>query len=269
MKKRSFAYLVFALSLVLTFCLAAQAEAAGKNIKAGFCPGPYAGMFRAAVLPGLQAKGWQVEFVEYPDYSQPNPALASGEIDLNFFQHTVFLEHAKKQNNLDLSVVSAMPTIAMGIYSESVASPDKIADGSRIAAPDDPTNLARALRLLKSVGLVEMDASANPAAYAIKDITGNPRNFKIVTMNATETADALKEMELAVVNGNFAIFAGLDASKALYMETLAPDMLNVIAIRTASKGTDLENDLLEVLKSEAYSKVISDPKRMYKSFQQP
>ena len=269
MKQRSFVYQVFVLSLVLTFCLAAQAGAAGKSIKAGFCPGPYAGLFRAAVLPGLQAKGWQVGFVEYPDFSQPNMALASGEIDLNFFQHSVYLEHFKKQHNLELSVVAPMPTIAMGIYSESIAALDKIPDGARMAAPDDPTNLARALRLLKSVGLVEMDASINPSAYAIKDITENPRSLKIVTMNATKTADALKEMELAIVNGNFAIFAGLDVSRALHMETLTPDMLNVIAIRTASKGTDLEKDLIEVLKSQAYRNVILDPRRMYKSFQQP
>jgi len=269
MPKRNFVYRVFVLLIVLTFCFVAQTEAAGKSIKAGFCPGPYAGLFRAAVLPGLQAKGWQVEFVEFPDFSQPNKALASGEIDLNFFQHSVFLEHFKKQNNVELSVVAAMPTIGMGIYSESITSLDKIPNGARIAVPDDPTNLARALRMLKAAGLVKMSASADPAVYAIKDITDNPRNLKIVTMNATKTADALKEMELAVVNGNFAIFAGLDISRALYKEVLTPDMLNVIAIRTASKGTDLERDLLEVLRSEAYQKVIFDPRRIYKSFQHP
>ena len=270
MKYRSIPYILwFSLALCLTVNGQTSAGEAEKVIRAGFCPGPYASLFYSAIRPGLQAKGYRIEFREYPDFVQPNLALANNEIDLNMFQHSVYLENFKKQHNLELSVVAIVPTISMGIYSLSVPSLDRIPNGARMAIPDDPTNMARALRLLNAAGLVVMNPTANPAAYTEKDIWGNPHNFRIVPAEASKIADLLEETEMAVVNGNFAIYAGLSTSQMLYAESLAPDMLNVIAIRTYSKGTELEKDLISVIKSDAYNKVISDSMRIYNSFQKP
>jgi len=246
-----------------------EARAAEKIIRAGFCPGPYASLFYAALRPGLQAKGYRIEFREYPDYVKPNLALVNNEIDCNMFQHSVYLENFKKQHKADISAVAIVPTVSMGIYSLSVPSLDRIPNNARTTIPNDPANMARALRLLQAAALINMNPAANPAAYTEKDITTNPRALTIIPLDATGVADSLKDAELAVVNGNFAIYAGLTASQALYSESLTPNMLNVIAIRTSDKGTDLEKDLIDVIKSEAYNKVISDPLRIYNAFQKP
>jgi D-methionine transport system substrate-binding protein len=259
------------LGLCLAFCPVANgtARAAEKIIRAGFCPGPYASLFYAAIRPGLEDKGYRIEFKEYPDYVKPNLALAGNEIDCNLFQHSAYLENFKKQQNVDQSAVAAVPTISMGVYSLSLPSLDNIPDGAKVAMPGDPANLARALRVLSAAKLVDMAPEADPAAYTQANIGDNPHNLKIVPMDADKVADALQEVDLAVVNGNFALYAGLSMSRMLYAESLAPNMFNVIAIRTSSKGTDLEKDLIAVLTSDAYNAIISDPLRLYSLFQKP
>ncbi len=270
MKKRIvYLTVLFAVFAFAIFTGAPKALAAEKVIKAGFCPGPYASLFYAAIKPGLEAKGYRIEFKEYPDYVQPNLALSSGEIDLNMFQHLVYLENFKKQRGIDLTAIAFIPTISMGIYSKTVPSLNEVPSGAKIAIPSDPTNKARAFRLMKTARLLIMDAQANPAQYSEDDIQDNPHNLKIISVDAAKTADELDNVALAAINGNFAIFAGLDIARVLFSEVLAKDFINVIAIRTSAVNSQMHKDLLDVLKSPEYKRITEDPKRIYSSFQKP
>src|SRR5665647_458113 len=128
-----------------------------KEIVVGVCAGPYGDMFQDAIKPSLEEKGYKVTIKEFSDYVQPNKALANKEIDVNMFQHSVYLEKFATGNKLDLTAITKIPTAGMGVYSNKVKSLEEIKEGAVVTIPDDPTNLTRALKVLEAAGLVKID----------------------------------------------------------------------------------------------------------------
>jgi len=127
-----------------------------KDIKIGVCPGPYGDMVEKAIEPYLQSLGYKVEVVDFTDYVQPDQALASGEIDANLMQHTVYLEKFAEDNNLDIKSIIEVPTAGAGVFSEKLKSLDELKDGDKVAIPTDAVNLARSLRLLETLGVIKL-----------------------------------------------------------------------------------------------------------------
>lgn len=263
-----------ALSLGLIACektndLKTTTDVPAKDIIVGVCAGPYGDMFKDAIQPSLEEKGYKITIKEFSDYVQPNKALANKEIDLNMFQHSVYLEKFAAGNNLKLTAIAEIPTAGMGVYSNKVKSLDELKEGALVTIPDDPTNLARALKVLEAAGLITIDPKVENSIATEKDLSENPKKLEFKLIEAPQLPRTLDSADLAVINGNFAIAAGLSPSEALYNEKLSDGYINVIAVRTEDADSQLSKDVLEVVKSSKFKSVIDDPKGQYKAFQKP
>jgi D-methionine transport system substrate-binding protein len=240
-----------------------------KSIKVGFCPGPYSDMFKEAIQPSLEKKGYKIEIVEFSDYVQPNKSLAAKEIDVNIFQHSTYLKQFSEDNKLDLSYITEIPTAGMGVFSSKYKSLDEIKDGATVAIPNDETNLSRAIRVLQQANLVKIKDGVDPAKATQNDLSENKKNLKFTEIEAPQLPRSLDSVDFAVINGNYAISANLQLKDALYNEELGEGYFNVIAVRKADKDSQLSKDIVEIVKSDAFKKVIDDPNKQYSSFKKP
>lgn len=240
-----------------------------KTIKVGVCAGPYSDMFKEAIQPSLEKLGYKIKIIEFSDYVQPNNALAEKDIDVNMFQHSTYLKKFSTEQKLDLSYITEIPTAAMGVFSSKYKSIDKLPKGAKIAIPNDDTNLSRALRVLVQTGVIKLNPDVNPAAAKVKDIAENPKGLKFTEVSAEILPTVLDSVDAAVINGNYAIGAGLKLSDAVYNEKLAEGYYNVIAVRTADKDSALSKDIVAIVHSDKFRKIIEDPKKQYSAFGRP
>ncbi|HCC34757.1 MAG TPA: metal ABC transporter substrate-binding protein [Ruminococcaceae bacterium] len=263
--------LSLALSLTLFFSVltGCSSQKDSVTIKVGVCAGPYEDMFKEAIEPTLKEKGYTVEYVQFSDYVQPNKALAEGEINVNIFQHSVYLENFKQEHNLDLVYVTEIPTAGMGIFANNINSIDDVPSGAKVAIPNDATNLARAIRVLEQTGLVKIDPSVDPAEATQNTLSENPKNLTFVEIEAPQLPRSLESVDLAVINGNYALSAGLNLSDALYNEELQEGYVNVIAVRTENKDAQFTKDIVSTVHSDAFRSVIDDASKQYSSFFKP
>ena len=197
--------------------------------------------------------GYDLEIVEYTDYVQPNNALESGDLDANYFQHKPYLDTFNEENGTHLVSAGAIHYEPFGIYAGKSDSLDELADGAEVLVPNDVTNEARALLLLQDQGLLTLKEDAGLTA-TINDITENPKNLDIVELEAAQLPRSLQDADIAVINGNYAIEAGLKVTDALAVE--ASDSLaaqtygNVVAVREGDEESDKTKALMEVLTSD-------------------
>jgi D-methionine transport system substrate-binding protein len=238
-------------------------------IKVGVCAGPYEDMFKQAIEPSLIAKGYTVEYVQFSDYVQPNKALAEGEINVNIFQHSVYLKNFSEEHGLDLVYITEIPTAGMGIFSDSITSIDEVPEGATVAIPNDVTNLSRSIRVLEQAGLVTIDPAVNPAEATQFTLSENPLNLTFVEIEAPQLPRSLESVDLAVINGNYALSAGLDLSDALFNELLLPGYVNVIAVRAEDAEAQFALDIVAAVHSDEFRSVIEDPNNQFVSFFRP
>ncbi|MNB71075.1 Methionine-binding lipoprotein MetQ precursor [compost metagenome] len=262
------------LALLLAACGGKEADSGSaqttkKDIKIGVSPGPYGDMIKQAIEPYMKEKGYTIEVVQFSDYVQPDQALGSGEIDANLMQHTVYLEKFAADNKLDIGKVISVPTAGMGLYSNSVKELKAIPDGAKIAIPTDASNLARALRFLKSLDLITLKADIDETKATVHDIAENPHNIEFVTMDAAQISRSLDSVTLGVVPGNFAIAAKMDLADAIAVEKLSEDYKNVVAVRTADIDGQLGKDLKAAVESEQFHNAIEDANGIFKAFDKP
>ncbi|MEU7259194.1 MetQ/NlpA family ABC transporter substrate-binding protein [Streptomyces rimosus] len=183
-------------------------------------------------------QGLKVEVVPFDDYSLPNKALAAGDIDLNAFQHLVFLAQSNTENGTDITPLAATNVVPLGLYSQRAKKLADLPDGARIAHPNDPANEGRALRLLAKAGLITLKPGTGLYATA-DDIAGNPRHLKLTPVNAQQTPRLLKDVDASVINDGVATLAGVKADTALFKDDpRGADVrpyVNVIASRAKDK----------------------------------
>ncbi|GGB39325.1 MetQ/NlpA family ABC transporter substrate-binding protein [Fictibacillus barbaricus] len=244
---------------VLLISIAAGCGASGENEKKVITLGatvPYSDMLENGVKPYLEKKGYTVEVKEFNDYVQPNISLKSGSLDANLFQHKVYMDAFAKENNMKLSSVITVPTAPIGIYSKKYKSLNEIKPGSTVSLANDPTNLARGLTVLRDNGLIEINSSANPLKVSEKDVTKNPKSLKFQPVEAAQTPRTLDSVDLAAVNGNFAISSGLNLKDALVKDKLPEEIINRIVVLEENKDSKLAKDLKAAVESEEFRKVI-------------
>ena len=186
----------------------------------------------------LKSEGVNLEFVQFSDYVTPNNALANGEIDLNAFQHRIYLQSEIESYGYDLQIVGNTFIIPLTLYSQKISSVDELKDGDTVAIPDDLTNGGRALKVLEAAGLINLKDSAgfNPT---VDDIESYNVNIKVEELKANVIPSALADVTAAVVNGNYALDFGLKTEEAIYKDTVldVEEYWNLIAARTS----DLED----------------------------
>lgn len=247
----------------------ASAQITPKTIVFGIAPGPYGDLIKTAIQPGLEKKGYKIVLKEFSDYVQPNLALANNSIDANLFQHRLYLEKFSADKGLKLSPVINVPTAGLGIYSHKIKSLDQLKKGDIVTLTNDPTNLARALRFLAKQGLITFKKDIDPVTASEKDIEQNPRGLIFKPLEAAQLPRTLDSATAAVVNGNFAIAAGLSLSSALKLEELDENIKNLVAVKTADLDKPFVQDIKQVIESPEFLATVDDPKHIFKEFQKP
>ena len=242
--------LVLAFVLVLGFA-GCSTEDDSKVIKVGASPAPHAEILEIAAEV-LAAEGWTLEIVEFTDYVLPNEALSAGDIDANYFQHTPYLDTYNAEKGTDLVAAAVIHYEPLGVYPGKTASIDALPDGAQIAIPNDGSNEARALYLLQDLGLITVDNS-NGFNITVNDIVDNPKNLDIIETEAAQLPNVLADVDLAVINGNYAIGAGI-ADTVLVTEAKDSDAAqtygNVIAVRNGDEATEKTLALIKALTSD-------------------
>ncbi|MGY3750619.1 MetQ/NlpA family ABC transporter substrate-binding protein [Vagococcus acidifermentans] len=215
----------------------------------------------------LAKDGIDLEIVEFTDYNQPNAALNDKEIDLNSFQHQIFLDNYNNEHGTKLTSIGNTVNSPLGIYSEKIKSVDELKDGDEISIPNDPTNGGRALILLQKAGLIKVNAAKNNLP-TVEDITENKKQLKITELDAAQTARSLQDVAAAIINGGMAIDAGYSPKQdAIFFEPVDDESrpyVNIIVARpedtdnqtyqkivAAYQQDDVKDFILETYK-EAY-----------------
>ena len=239
------------LTLVLALVLvAAVATASAATLVIGASSPPHAEILEAAKA-ALAAKDIELEIVVFDDYVQPNLQLDAGDLDANYFQHIPYLEDFCAQNGTKLVSAGAVHYEPMGIYTNQSKNYtiDSIPEKAVIAVPNDPTNEARALNLLAAQGLITLDVAAGQTATVL-DIVDNPKKLEIQEFEAAAVPRMLADVDLAVINSNYALQAGAEVvGSAIAVEGTDISFPNIIAIREGDDRAELKT-LVEVLQSE-------------------
>lgn len=224
---------------------------AKKEIVFGTTVGDFGDMVKDQIKPALEKKGYTVKLLEFADYVRPNLALAEGELDINIFQHKPYLDGFKAEHNLDLTEVFQVPTAPLGLYGGKLTALDQVKDGSTVSVPNDPSNLARALVMLKELGWIKLKDGIDPLKAAVSDIAENTRNIKLVEMEAANLPRSRQDVDFAIVNGNYAMSSGMKLSETLFQEPSFA-YVNWAAVRTADKDSQWVKDVADAYNSTEF-----------------
>ena len=247
----------------LTACGASQEASSGddKVITVGATPTPHAEVLENAVAPILEEQGYDLQVTIFEDYVQPNTAVESGELDANYFQHINYLDAFNEENGTNLVNAGYVHYEPFGLYAGKSSDLENIADGAKIAVPNDTTNEARALLLLQQEGLITLADGAGVTATT-KDIVDNPKNLEIVELEAAQVSHSLQDVDFGIINGNYALEAGLSVADALAVESAegvaAEQYGNIIAVADGNQDSEKIKALVAACQSDEVAKYIED-----------
>lgn len=255
--------IVLALALVLSFGAGCKAKTTSdlSVIRVGASITPHAEIL-AAVKDQLAEAGYTLEIVEFTDYVLPNTSLESGELDANYFQHQPYLTDFNEKHDTHIVSIGSIHYEPFGIYAGKTASIEELADGATIAVPNDSTNEARALWLLAEQGLITLKKDAGFDA-TVRDIVENPKNLNVIEIEAAQLVRSLLDVDLAVINGNYAIQGGLNAiTDALATEAAdsesAQTFANILCVKEGNENIPALQALLTALTSETCKTFINE-----------
>ena len=248
------------LSLILVaFSCAALAES--PTVRIGGTPVPHVEILEF-IKPLMAEKGFELEISTFNDYVIPNTAVEDGSLDANYFQHIPYLNNFNQENGTHLVAVIPVHFEPMGVFKGRTESLDALPDGATIGVPNDPSNEARALLLLETLGLIELDPEAGVNATKLS-ITKNEKNLEIVEVEAAQLPRMLPDFDLAVINGNYALDAGL----SLLTDTVGAEgsdalvyaqSVNYIVVKEGNEEAAFVEALREVLNDEATQEFITE-----------
>ena len=226
------------------------------ELRVGVTPGPAEEVLQAAA-PALKGEGVELKIVHFTDYIQPDLALAGHDLDANLYQNVPFMEQFNRDHATHFGAIAKVYVPLMGIYPGKTKFLAALPEGATVALPNDPVNQARALVLLQTASLITLRAGAGNRA-TVRDATGNPRNLKLLELDASQLPRSRGDVDLAVINANFALDAGLSpAADALVHES--PDSLyvNVLAANEDAPADARVTKLAAALRSEAVRSFIT------------
>ena len=225
-------------------------------------PSPHAVILNDFAASRLADEGIELEVKEYTDYILPNQDTTSGDVDANYFQHINYLNNYNEENGTDLVNVGKIHFEPMGVFPGKSSDIDNIADGATIAVPNDPTNEGRALLLLQDLGLITLDADAGITATP-NNIAENPHNIQFSEQEAAALPRTVADVDFAVINGNYAIDAGLDLADAVAQEDASSDVIQEEYANVIVTTSDKEDDerivtLVNILQSDEFKSFLQE-----------
>ena len=244
---------ILAIVLTLVLALAGVSAFAATKITVGATPAPHAEILEIC-KEVLEDQGIELEIVVFNDYVIPNTSVENGQIDANYFQHVLYLNDFNAQNGTHLAIVDKIHYEPFGIYAGKTASLAELKEGAKVAVPNDASNEARALLLLEQEGLIKLTEGVGLAATKL-DIIENPLNLDIIEIEAAQLPRSLGSVDCAVINGNYAIDAGLKASDALAVEdgaseTIQQNYANILVCKEGNENSEALQALAAAMKSE-------------------
>ncbi|MET0342374.1 MAG: methionine ABC transporter substrate-binding lipoprotein MetQ [Polyangiales bacterium] len=252
-----------ALSMLLAALALSASAACGKSekkVKIGVISGAEEQVAEVAVKLAKERFGAEVELVVFSDYVNPNAALADGSLDANAFQHRPFLDQQVKDRGYKLAVVGNTFVYPIAAYSKKIKKLSELKDGAEIAVPNDPTNLGRALVLLEKQGLLKLKPGVGAKATSL-DIAENPRKLKVVELEAPQLPRALPDVDLAVINTNYATQIDLSPTRdGLFHEEKDSPYVNLIVSREDNKG---RKEILDFVKAYQTDEVYAKARELF------
>ena len=254
-----------AVLLTVVLCLGILAGCGGsgdgKTITVAASPTPHAEILKVAAEV-LAKDGYTLEVKEFSDYVVPNNVVEDGEIDANYFQHQPYLDTFNAENGTHLVSVAEIHYEPFGIYAGTKSAVADLADGDKIAIPNDGSNRARALLLLEAQGIITLKEGAGMEATVL-DIAENPLNLTVVEMEAAQIAGVRDSVALAVINGNYALNAGLNAgTDAIATEdpnsVSAQTYANVLVVKEGNENSEKTKALVKALTSQEVRDYINE-----------
>ncbi|MEG0755596.1 MAG: MetQ/NlpA family ABC transporter substrate-binding protein [Oscillospiraceae bacterium] len=249
MKKK---ILALGLSCVLALSLFSGCAKKGTTLTVGASPAPHAAVLEI-VKPLLAKEGITLEIKEFTDYILPNTAVEDGSLDANYFQHITYLNKFNDEYKTHLVSVADIHYEPFGLYAGKTATIADLPDGAQIAVPNDATNEARALLLLEANGLLTLKEGAGINATKL-DIAENPKNLEIVELEAKQLPVRLADVDMAVINGNYALDGGLNVADALAVEAADSEAgtayVNVLAVKEGREKDEAIAALAKALQSD-------------------
>lgn len=209
----------------------------------------------------LAANGIEIELIKFTDYATPNVALAEGELDLNSFQTKIFMDSFNEDHGENLVAIADTVIAPLGIYSSSIQEVSEIKANDVIAIPNDVSNEGRALLLLQTAGLIEVDPSKGQIPV-VEDITSNPLNLTFETLDSSQTARALDDVDASVINSGMAVDAGfVPTEDAVFLEPVTESSdpyYNAIVSREEDTDNDVFKQIIEAYQAEDTKEVIEE-----------
>lgn len=221
------------------------------KIVIGTTVGDFADMVKDQIKPALEKQGYEVELKTFTDYVRPNIALSSGDLDMNVFQHKPYLDNFKAEKKLDIVEVFQVPTAPLGLYSGKLNKLTDAKEGSSVAAPNDPSNFARALVMMNDLGWIKLKNGINPLTASKQDIAENTKKINIIEMEAAQLPRSRKDVDFAIINGNYATDNGIKLTEALFQEKSFA-YINWSAVRTADKNSKWVQDVDAAYNSDEF-----------------
>ena len=240
----------------------AAGDAAKTTLTVAASPSPHAEILNDFAAPKLAEQGIELKVKEYTDYILPNQDTTSGAVDANYFQHINYLNNYNEENGTDLVNAGKIHFEPMGVFAGKSSDLKNIADGAKIAVPNDPTNEGRALLILQDQGLIKLSDDAGITATK-NDIVENPHNIEIVEQEAASLPATLQDSDFAVINGNYAIDAGLSLKDAVASEDPQSDVIqkeyaNIICTTSDKKDDKAIKALVDVLQTDDFKKYLDE-----------
>lgn len=239
---------------------ASSASGESVTIKVGASITPHSEILEQA-KPILAKEGVDLEIVEIEDTVTPNTGLVEGSLDANFFQHQPYLDDFNSENGTDLVSIGSVHYEPFGIYAGKTTDLAELPDGAVVAVPNNVTNEARALLLLEQEGILTLKEGVGIKA-TVNDIVENPKNITFKEIDPAQLVRALPDVDVAVINGNYAIEGGLSVKDALAVESdqgvAAKTYANIVVVRKEDENNEALKKLVEVLQSDEIQQYIND-----------
>ncbi len=231
--------------------------ASAETLTVAATPVPHGDILRL-IAPDLKSQGYDLKVVEFSDFVSPNIALDAGEVDANYYQHKPFLDDAVKSRRLRITSVAPIHILPMAAYSKKIKDIKDTPKGARVTIPNDPANGGRALLLLQSAGLIKLKDGAGATATVL-DIAENPRRLRFTEVEAAQVPRTIDDVDLAVVNSNYAIGVGLNPVKdSIYIENKDSPYAVVVAARQGDEKKPGIEALVKALRSDKVKKFMLD-----------
>lgn len=248
--------LILLASTVITACSDAKENSSVTNvketIKIGTSPGDFGDLVREYLGPALEKSGYKVELTEITDIVIPNVSVEEGALDLNIFQHKPYMDEFNKVRDGHLVPLVQVPTAPYGIYTGKLKSLSEVKQGATIAIPSNVTNFSRGLLILEDIGWIKIrEGISDPFRIEKRDIISNPHNLNIKEIEAAQVVRARDDVDYAIINGNFAIDAGIHFSEALSTEP-SKEFINWVVVHEKNQNSPWANRVVEILDSDDF-----------------